>query len=197
MKFRKLIWLSLIICIFAGLRSEAAMTVDEVRSVLLNQNLSVEEADKVIGALKETFGDESGEEMIAISGVIYSRGFNFGLIFDSDNWYMDATFISPETNQLVGVNDLFKVRFKNGGIKFDLSYKWMFIFVPSGVDIRTLDRSVYGRGVGVTLNVAFGVDAAWMPGKNSPGSLFLIAPKVGLGGGLTFPKMTFEFNEPL
>ena len=168
------------------------MTVDEVRSILRQYSLGERETESVIEILKSNVPAERREDLLEISGIMYSSGFNIAFLTDHDTWDFDVTFKSNETGQLVTLPNFYAVDFRNGGFKIELSYKWMFVVVPSGTSIQSLNGAQYGRGLGVTVNPGLGIDAAWMPGHNRAGHLILVAPKVGVGAGLVFPRMDFE-----
>lgn len=184
------------LCAFVSPHSQAQMTTAEVKAILAEHNLGAKEVDKVLTALQGQLGSEQ-IDVLDISGVLTSKGPNFGFILDSDIWYFDATFVSPDSHQLVTLKNLYKVQFDNGGFKGDLSYKWMFVFVPAGMNIHSLDNIQYRRGIGISANLVFGLDVAWIPGEGDLKQLFLVAPKIGFGGGLTYPQMKFELQRPI
>lgn len=196
----RLIWAFLICSVFVlhSLPQRALSAPDMARSdvfdiIKKNSQLNDEQTHQLIDQLAAQVG-ETPEKRILIRGVLFTHGINVALFVDTDEWFMDATIVDPETGELIEIDNLFTVNFNNGGLKAELAYKWMFTFIPSGMSIQQLSGGVYGRGLGVTMEALLGLEGAWMPGENRPGHLFHAAVKAGLGGGLNFPKMTFKMR---
>lgn len=175
----------------------SSLSREQIREIMLgNSDLSEEEVNAFIDRLNSVFDVEENEPL-PIKGVLYTSGHNGALFLDRDVWLMDASILEPETGQILEVPDLYSVEFENSGVKLEIAYKWMFTFIPSDTSIKSLHKGTYGRGIGITLNTMLGLEGSWMPGKNREGNLFHLAIKVGLGGGLSFPKMTFTQREVL
>ena len=67
--------------------------------------------------------------------------------------------------------------------------------MTSETSVHGLDQAVYGRRFGIdAFGAGVGLDLAIMKGTNRPGFVVVVAPKIGLSGGLMFPKMTFSKN---
>ncbi len=197
MRFLAAIAIFLVTSILVMSNANAQMRVYEVRSLLLQYNISEKEADSIIGILESNLSVEKRSDILPISGILYTSGFNGAFFVDHDTWELNATFRSPETDQLITLPEFITVDFRNGGIKIELSYKWMFVIVPSGTSIQSLNGASYGgpllgRGAGITIDPGIGIDVAAMTGVNRGGCLFVIAPKVGFGAGLVFPRMDFS-----
>nr|WP_295905375.1 hypothetical protein [uncultured Bdellovibrio sp.] len=164
-----------------------------VDSLRKNTNLSQEQIDGLIQVLQKQF-DVKPEERIPIEGYLYSSGMNGALFVDHDVWNFDATMKVPGSQELVTIHDLYSCDFHNGGLKFEIAYKWMFTFIPRGVTVDQLDGAVYGRGIGVVADALLGLEGSWMPAKNRNHDVFHAAIKVGIGGGIIFPKMEFKLR---
>ncbi|WP_413944526.1 hypothetical protein [Bdellovibrio sp. HCB-162] len=164
-----------------------------IESLRKNTNLSQEQIDGLIQVLQKQF-DVKPEERIPIEGYLYSSGMNGALFVDHDVWNFDATMKVPGSQELVTIHDLYSCDFHNGGLKFEIAYKWMFTFIPRGVTVDQLDGAVYGRGIGVVADALLGLEGSWMPAKNRNHDVFHAAIKVGIGGGIIFPKMEFKLR---
>ncbi|MEK2645127.1 hypothetical protein [Bdellovibrio sp. BCCA] len=162
-------------------------------SLKKNTNLSQEQIDGLISVLQKQF-DVKPDERIPIEGYLYSSGMNGALFVDHDIWNFDATMKVPGSQELVTIHDLYSCDFHNGGLKFEIAYKWMFTFIPRGVTVDQLDGAVYGRGIGIVADALLGLEGSWMPAKNRNHDLFHAAIKVGIGGGFVFPKMEFKLR---
>jgi hypothetical protein len=158
-----------------------------------NTNLSSEQIENLITTLQQQLGVKP-EQKIPIQGYLYAHGMNVGLLFDHDTWYFDASFRSPESGELIHVPKMYLCDFHNGGLKFELAYKWMFTFIPNGVNVDELNGGVYGRGVGVVAEAFLGLEGSWMPADNRAHDIFHVAIKAGFGGGIVFPKMEFKLR---
>jgi hypothetical protein len=159
------------------------------RFIQEKSDLKAEEAARLVEQIAQQFNASPGS-YLPIQGALYTSGLNGALFVDTDTWLMDVAVLGPN-GQFVDVPELFAAKFENGGLKFELAYKWMFTFIPtSASNIRSLNGAVYGRGLGITLENFVGLEGAWMPGENRSGSLFHLAIKLGWGAGIQFPKMT-------
>lgn len=157
-------------------------------SIVRNSSLSAAQVDSLIAILQKQLGVEAGQK-IPIEGFLYTHGMNGAFFVDHDTWKFDATIRAPNSNELVDIPNLFICDFKNGGLKAELAYKWMFTFIPRGANVEDLDGGIYGRGIGVVFDAFFGVEASWMPAENRSHDMLHIAAKLGFGAGLVFPKM--------
>lgn len=162
-------------------------------SIHKNTNLSQEQIDSLIQTLQKQF-DVKPEERIPIEGYLYSSGMNGALFVDHDVWNFDATMKVPGSQELVTIHELYSCDFHNGGLKFEIAYKWMFTFIPRGVTVDQLDGAIYGRGIGLVADALLGVEGSWLPAKNRNHDVFHAAIKVGVGGGIVFPKMEFKLR---
>ena len=165
----------------------------ESSQILKQSSLSEDLLKEIVDGVSETLGGE--KETIPIKAWLYFRGFNGGFFFDTDEWFVDATVVHPETKEFVEVPKLFIVKFYNAGFKFELMYRWGFIFISSdNIRIKDLHKGVYSQGLGITFAAVVGVEAAYMLGQNRPGHLIYVSPGFGFSGGVQFPKMEFRLN---
>lgn len=162
-------------------------------SLSKNTKLSAAQVEGLIQALQQQLGVKPDQD-IPIRGYLYASGMNWALLMDHDAWYFDATLKDPESGELVTIPQLFLCDFHNGGLKFEVAYKWMFTFIPSGVSVYELHGGVYGRGVGVVADAFLGLEGSWMPAKNRNHDIFHASIKLGFGGGIIFPKMEFKLR---
>lgn len=195
------VWILGLIFLFGGMTPSAARAENDDMSraqvfdvIKRNSELSDDQINRLIDDLVRAMGAEN-EPKIPVRGVLYTHGLNGALLVDSDDWRMNATVVDPATGELVQINDLVTAHFQNGGLKFEVAYKWMFTFVPSSMTLQQLDGGIYGRGLGATMETFIGLEGAWMPGENRPGQLFHVAIKAGFGAGLNFPKMEFRVRK--
>ena len=155
-------------------------------------NLNKKQIAKIISIVTKKFGTDH-ESKLRIAGVLTGSRFNYSLFKDRKIWFFNASFIPDDTKDVVNVPKLYQVEFFNGGFKLELGYRWVFLFVPTNIDIEQLDGTTFGRGLAVTNLIPF-VDVGWMPGNEIPGHMFYISPIVGTWGSVTFPKMKFKIN---
>lgn len=162
-------------------------------SLTRNAKLSTAQVDSILVALKKQLN--MGEsEILPIQGYLYAHGMNGALFVDHDVWSFDATLKAPGSDELIDIPDLFICDFHNGGIKFEIAYKWMFTFIPRGVHATELHGGIYGRGIGVVFDPVLGFEGSWMPAQNRPHDLIHIALKLGVGAGIVFPRMEFKMR---
>ncbi|WP_291516612.1 hypothetical protein [Bdellovibrio sp. ArHS] len=179
----------------ASFDSDTGISKEQLtNSLAKNTDLSKEQIDALVETLRQQFGIKP-EQKIPIQGYLYSSGMNWALLIDHDTWLFDATIRDPNTRELVDLKDLFLCDFHNGGFKFEVAYKWMFTFIPSGVNVDELHGGIYGRGLGLVADALLGLEGSWLPAKNRKHDIFHVAIKVGLGGGLVFPKMEFKLRQ--
>lgn len=192
----------LILSSFLFLSSASAVDFDNdagftqtqlVESLKKNTRLNQEQIDQLVRILQEQFG-VTVTEKIPISGYLYASGMNGALLVDHDTWLFDVALKVPGTDEVVRIPELFLCDFHNGGLKFEVAYKWMFSFIPSGVSVSELNGAVYGRGIGLVAEAFFGLEGSWLPAKNRANDLFHVALKLGVGGGMIFPKMEFKMR---
>nr|BFD62238.1 hypothetical protein BdHM001_09190 [Bdellovibrio sp. HM001] len=164
-----------------------------VASLKKNTRLNQEQIDQLVLTLQQQFKVDS-DQKIPIKGYLYAHGMNGALLMDHDVWTFDAAFLVPGTDEVVRIPEMYLCDFKNGGLKFEIAYKWMFSFIPSGVNISELNGAVYGRGVGVVAEAFLGLEGSWLPAQNRVNDLFHVAVKLGFGGGIVFPKMEFKLR---
>lgn len=165
-----------------------------VESLKKNTTLNAEQIDGLIQTLQKQFA-VTPEQKIPIQGYLYASGMNGAFFVDHDVWKFDAAMRLPGSNELVRIPDLFLCDFHNGGLKFEIAYKWMFTFIPSGVSVDELHGGVYGRGFGLVAEAFLGLEGSWMPAKNRAHDLFHVAIKLGFGGGILVPKMEFKLRD--
>ncbi len=163
-------------------------------SLKRSTRLSESQISGLISALRNQF-QTPPEAPIPIRGYLYAHGLNFGFLVDHDTWTFDAVLQDSSSGELVSVPKLFLCDFHNGGIKVEWAYKWMFTFIPMGVDVHQLNGATFGRGVGLVFDPVLGIEGSWLPGKNLVQDVFHVAVKLGLGGGLVFPKMEFKLRQ--
>lgn len=174
---------------------DAGFTQTElVASLKKNTGLNAEQINQLVQTLQQQFG-VSVTEKIPISGYLYASGLNGALLVDHDTWLFDAALKMPGSDEVVRIPELFLCDFHNGGIKFEVAYKWMFSFIPNGVSVSELNGAVYGRGVGLVAEAFLGLEGSWLPAKNRAHDLFHVALKLGVGGGIVFPKMEFKMRQ--
>ncbi|KYG64400.1 hypothetical protein [Bdellovibrio bacteriovorus] len=179
----------------ASFDSDAGISREQLtESLAKNTDLNPEQIHALIQTLQQQLGVKP-EQKIPIQGYLYSSGMNWAFLLDHDTWYFDATIRDPQTNELIDMKELFLCDFHNGGFKFEVAYKWMFTFIPSGVNVDELHGGIYGRGVGLVADALLGLEGSWLPAKNRKHDIFHVAIKVGLGGGLVFPKMEFKLRQ--
>ncbi|KYG62544.1 hypothetical protein AZI87_14665 [Bdellovibrio bacteriovorus] len=202
---QRILWacISVLFCFFVQMKSVYAASFDNdtgiskeklTESLAKNTDLNPEQISALIQTLQQQLGVKP-EQKIPIQGYLYSAGMNWAFLLDHDTWYFDATIRDPKTNELIDMKELFICDFHNGGFKFEIAYKWMFTFIPSGVNVDELHGGVYGRGVGLVADALLGLEGSWLPAKNRKHDVFHVAIKVGVGGGLVFPKMEFKLRQ--
>ena len=173
------------------LQSRAAtdvMSEDEIVRTIKGQGISDEQALSIVKAMKES----SPDKKLNVTGFLYTSGFNGAFFRDTDTWDFEAT-VADESGTTVALPGVVTAELENGGIAFDLGYKWVLVFtMGNNLTYQTLNGASCGRGIGVTAEAVVGIDLAWMPCSNRTGSMFIVAPKIGFGGGLRFPKITFS-----
>ena len=165
-----------------------------IESLKRNTTLNPEQITQLVQTLQEQLG-VSVEQKIPISGYLYASGMNGALLVDHDTWLFDAAIKVPGTEEVVKIPELFLCDFHNGGLKFEVAYKWMFSFIPSGVNVSELNGAIYGRGIGLVAEATLGLEGSWLPAKNRAHDLFHVALKLGVGGGIVFPKMEFKMRQ--
>lgn len=164
-----------------------------VESLSKNTTLNSEQIENLIVTLQKQF-DLKPDQKIPIKGYLYSSGMNGAFFVDHDTWVFDANLQVPGSSELVHIPGLFLCDFHNGGLKFEVAYKWMFTFIPNGVNVDELHGALYGRGVGVVAEAFLGLEGSWMPAQNRNHDLFHVAIKLGFGGGIVMPKMEFKLR---
>ncbi|MEK7390416.1 MAG: hypothetical protein AAB036_12050 [Elusimicrobiota bacterium] len=165
------------------------MSESEILAVLQGQGLDEKTSREIVAALRA----QSPDRPLAISGMLYSSGINGAFFVDTDDWSFDASFKDEKTGKLVKVPGLYNVTFNDGGVKIEVVYKWIFVFLTSDMTVHTLDKAVFGRGLGLTIGgLGPMIDIEAMFASNRPGFAIVAAPKIGIGGGVMFPKMTFS-----
>ena len=162
-------------------------------SIESRSGVSHQTAVNIVNALADQFKVQPGQRL-PISGYLFTHGFNFGLLRDSDTWFMNAS-VRDEAGNLIKAKELYQVYFQNGGFKYELAYKFMFVFLTADMSVKQLDGAVFGRGLGITFDMGVGMELAYMPGKNRAGAAVLVAPKVGFDGGVQLPRMTFHLRQ--
>ncbi|MEK2687441.1 hypothetical protein [Bdellovibrio sp. GT3] len=175
-------------------RDEGITKESLIRSIKKSTSLDDQQIEALINTLTLQYKLRP-EQRIPIKGYLYAAGMNGAMLLDHDVWYFDANLIDPATQEIVKIPELFLCDFHNGGIKFEVAYKWMFTFIPSGVNVDELHGAVYGRGVGLVADAFFGAEGSWMPAKNRANDLLHVALKIGFGGGVVFPKMEFKLRQ--
>lgn len=175
-------------------RDEGISKEKLVESLAKNTKLTPEQIDQLIASLQKQF-ELKPDQKIPIQGYLYAAGMNGAFFVDHDTWLVDAALRDPVTQELVRIPGLFLCDFHNGGLKFEVAYKWMFTFIPNGVTVDELHGGVYGRGVGLVGEAFLGLEGSWMPAQNRAHDLFHVAIKLGFGGGIVVPKMEFKLRQ--
>jgi len=179
---------ALLMLIFSFATFAAGMSDAELAEVIKQKN--PETSDETISEIISALRDTEKSQNLEVTGVIYFNGFNAACFYDSDKVIADAT-VRDEQGNIVTIPQLYEIQFDNHGIKGELTYKWSFVFTTSDVNVKSMDNAVYGLGFGLDIDAVVGVEVSIMPGENAPGALIQVAPKVGLGGGIHFPRMSF------
>lgn len=199
--FSSLLLLSLTLTFLTATANAASFDKDEgiskeklVESLSKNTSLNSEQIESLVATLQKQF-ELKPEQKIPIKGYLYAAGMNGALLFDHDTWIFDANILAPGTSEVVHIPGLFLCDFHNGGLKFEVAYKWMFTFIPAGVNVDELNGALYGRGVGLVAEAFLGLEGSWMPAQNRTHDLFHVAIKLGFGGGIVVPKMEFKLRE--
>lgn len=175
--------------------SRRGLERQDIENILHNTTvLNNEEITALVDKLINAYKCKPGAR-IPISGVLSTSGLNSAFFLDTGDWAMNASIIDPDTNKVVTIPNLFSTRFENGGFKVELSYNWIFVFIPAEISVQSLNNATYGRGLTLSFSPLFGLETGWAPGKNRPGSLFYGSFKMGIAGGISFPKMKFEMNK--
>ncbi|WP_413585266.1 hypothetical protein [Bdellovibrio sp. HCB274] len=189
------IQLSVSTAIAVSFEGDTGITKEQlVESIKKSTSLNDEQIESLIQTLSTQF-KLGPEQRIPIKGYLYAAGMNGAMLVDHDVWYFDANLVDPATQQIVKIPELFLCDFHNGGLKFEVAYKWMFTFIPSGVNVDELNGGLYGRGVGVVADAFLGAEGSWLPAQNRPHDIFHVALKLGFGGGIVFPKMEFKLRQ--
>lgn len=157
-----------------------------VRQMLEAQGLTIEAINQVIEALKTNDKTKSLE----LDTVLFSHGGNMAFFVDNDSWNFSAAV--KYKDRVSQIKDLFEVYYWNGGLKIEIVYKWMWIFVPRGTTLHQLDGATFGgkiAGRGLALSTSFVdkspvmLEGGWTSRENGIGNVFILAAKVGAGGG--------------
>lgn len=92
---------------------------------------------------------------------------------------------------------LVSAQYTNHGIKIELGYKWVLVFMTNGLSLKALNTADCGPGLALGLPVLglLGLEGGYMPCKNVPGAAIVISPIIGAMGSLTFPHLKFKVNE--
>jgi hypothetical protein len=168
--------------------AEYSMTAKDILSVLESNGFSAQEAGEVALSVL----GQAKDRKVTIKGVMYARGFNGACIRDTDDWALKVEIKDQTTGKMANLPGAYNVKLQNGGLVVELCYKWMFIFLTDEINASNLDGAVFGRGLGITAEVLIGIDIEALDGQNRTGWAFIVAPKIGIGGGLRFPRATFS-----
>lgn len=175
--------------------SRKGLERQDVENILRNTTaLSYEEITALVDKLINAYKCKPGAR-IPISGVLSTSGLNSAFFLDTGDWAMNVSVIDPDTNKIITIPNLFSAHFENGGFKIELSYNWIFVFIPADISVQSLNNAIYGRGITLSFSPLFGLETGWTPGNNRPGSLFYGSFKMGIAGGISFPKIKFEMNK--
>ncbi len=158
----------------------------QIKNELTSIGLSADSAKVVLREMKA----QSPNGRLNISGVVKTRGFNAALFHDTNEENFDANIIDWETGKKKHYT--IPATFSNGGLIISLGYRWVLCFLTEPVTLKELDGADFGRGVGISLDAAIGVELAFLPGKNIASDMFLVAPQIGAGGGVHFPEIVFQ-----
>jgi hypothetical protein len=160
----------------------------QVRKMLTKQGLDSVIVDEVIKSLKEAPGSQGGE--LALAGALTSSGWNGSFFVDNDNWNFDGNMFYR--GNLLRVPKLFDVYYWDGGFKATLEYKWVWIFLPKGTNMKDLDGAVFGGAVfgrGLALGTGLHpsnpvyVEGGWVKNQDGlGGSAYILSVGAGLIG---------------
>jgi hypothetical protein len=165
-----------------------------VRSMLTQQGLDNDATSQIIAALKNDPENKSKEDL-KLSTVLFTHGGNMALWVDNDSWNFDAAI--NYKGQTATVKELYEVYYWNGGLKSEISYKWMWVFIPKETSLRNLDGATFGgkilgRGIAMSTSIfaksPVAIEAGWVARQGGIGNIFIVAAKVGWGmvGGLSY-----------
>ncbi len=179
-----------------------SLSEEQIRKEITRQiekyNLAVSEAEVegIIESLYEGYNADRSDRL-PINGVLSTHGLSAALLTDTDVWKLDGSIVS-EAGQLINIDNLFEIYYQNGGLKAEIAYKYMFIFIPDSVTTaEALDGAVYGgfmNSFGIDFELGLGLELGWLNSVNRPGQVFVVGVKVGVGGGISFPKMSFRLR---
>lgn len=190
---------TIIIAFFALALSLNSMASDEtigklnefdVRNMLTSQGLSSEVVDEFVEALKSSPGSEDRKEL-QVSAALFTHGGNLAFFVDNNAWNFDAFIKNKRTGELAEIENLFDVYYWNDGIKLELAYKWVWVFLSSDVSLDSLDGSEFGGeifGRGLAMKTSFGsklplaIEGGWVSRNNGPGHAFIVSGLAGITG---------------
>lgn len=176
----------------AGVKSKT-LSKDEIVSSLFDQGMDKQTAEAVIQALSKA--EKQSKSGLSVSSYLLAGYFNGALLVDKDNLQFDVT-MKTQDQQIATIKNLVGAKYSNPGLKIELGYKWVLVFLTNGLDVNQLTNAECGRGVSLQLPALglIGIEAGWLPCKNLPGSAIIVSPIIGLMGGLSFPKLNFTRN---
>jgi len=161
----------------------------DVRQMLSLQGVDATASAAIISALKS--GPEAkGESDLQLSTVLFTHGGNMSFFVDNDSWNFDAAI--KYQGKVSKVRELYEVYYWNGGLTMEIVYKWMWVFIPKGTTLSSLDSAVYGgkvlgRGIAVSSTIfgksPVGIEAGWVGRQGGMGNVFIVAAKVGVVAG--------------
>ena len=109
----------------------------QVQQMLASQGLDKTAISAIVETLKTQNPDNklkrsvNGVETppsLELGGVLFTHGLNGALFKDTDDWNFSAAI--NYNGRLVQIKDLYEIHYKNGGLKAEIVYKWMWIFLP-------------------------------------------------------------------
>ncbi len=189
----KLLILSLFMVV-AGANASTRIIGEEdlVRSIMDHNVVSRKDAEQVVSALATANGGVLPE----VKGMMFLRGFDVGLIGNHAEWRVRSmTVYDKEIGRWIDINTpIYSVTYDNPGIAGYLGYKWHVLFFTLMPHLEEIENSeyagrVFNRGVSVDVDV---MSVGLMSGVNRPGYLYTVGAGIGIGAGVTFPKMTFH-----
>ena len=136
---------------------------------------------------------------LEVGSVLFSHGLSGALFSDTSSWNFTAAV--NYNNKLYKIRDLFEITYKNGGLKAEFVYKWIWIFLPKGIPLDLLDGATFGdqllgRGIALSWSVfqqsPAQIEGGWVSMKDGMTSAYILALKVGISAsnlmGMALPK---------
>ena len=197
--------------------THTCMSRDEIRKIIPDILIDEQQREALNTYLDDfslyTTGEKNHGDKVPISGILYTHGFNAGLLLDSDEWIFNAALMDhPQAKSSIQIKKMYSVFLENGGLRAEWGQKWIFVFIPSEIDPRSLDGAVFGGFVNWGEDQSRGVsfshselvpdfELSLISRESSTKRTDLIMAislrKHMTGGGISFPRMTFHKRNDL